>query len=73
MLDVSTHNQEKIKEYLTEIIMKLGPYKRDNYEHAVSVMNNSTKKAKMVWGILFPDDDRWKTDEKQANGDNLES
>jgi hypothetical protein len=45
MLDVSTHNQEKIKEYLTEIIMKLGPYKRDNYEHAVSVMNNSTKKA----------------------------
>ena len=33
---------------LQEIQEKIGPYKMDNHEHAISVMDNSTRNAEII-------------------------
>ena len=43
--------QEEIEEFyvlLKEIENKIGPFKMDNHEHAVSVIENSSKNAKRI-------------------------
>ena len=45
---MATSEFKKIEEKLGEIIMKIGPYKMDNHEHALSVMDNSTKNAEWI-------------------------
>jgi len=43
--------QDEIEEFyvlLKEIENKIGPFKMDNHEHAVSVIENSSKNAKRI-------------------------
>ena len=39
---------QRIMKLLGEIEAKIGPYKMDNFEHALSVMDNSTENAKEI-------------------------
>ena len=49
---LTKENYEEIMEKLAEIIGKLGPYKMDNHEHALSVMDNSAKNAERIRYLL---------------------
>ena len=40
---------------LKEIVDKIGPYKMDNHEHAISVIDHSSENAKRVIEILSID------------------
>ena len=55
----------EIEKRLGEIIAKVGPYKMDNFEHALSVMDNSANNAVVIRNLLvnktvFIDEERVK-------------
>ena len=57
--------QDEIEEFyvlLKEIENKIGPFKMDNHEHAVSVIENSSKNAKRIREMFTVD-----TSEKEAS------
>jgi len=41
-----------VDELLNEIIKKIGPYKRDKFEHAVSCLNHASKCATRIKELL---------------------
>jgi len=49
---LTNKNYEEIEEKLGEIITKIGPYKMNNYDHALSVMDASSKNAERVRSLL---------------------
>ena len=42
----------EIEKRLGDIIAKMGPYKMDNHEHALSVMDSSTDHATVIRNLL---------------------
>ena len=49
---VPQEEYEQLDQLLKEIEDKIGPYKMDNHEHALSVMENSSRNAKRIREIL---------------------
>ena len=45
---ITNEEYKEIGKRLGEIIAKIGPYKRDNFEHALSVMEASKENASWV-------------------------
>ena len=54
-LVISQDEYQELSELLNEIENKIGPYKMDNHEHALSVMGNNSKNAKRIREILSID------------------
>ena len=49
---LTNQNYDEIQEKLGEIIAKMGPYKMDPHDHAVSVIDSNTKNAERIRDLL---------------------